>query len=201
MGTRILAIADTEDSGLIARLEGRGTPLGRIDCVISCGDLSISYLDFVATMANAPLFYVRGNHDGVYVRNPPGGTDLHGTVEEVCGLKIAGLEGSLAYREGIVGFTQRQMWVQALKLEAKIVMRGGVDILVAHTPPRRYGDLDDAAHAGFDAFNWLLERRKPAYLLHGHVHPEYARVERERVHPSKTLLVNCCGYQVLEIGT
>ena len=199
MAVRILAIADTENRGLIARLEGRGTPLGRVDTVISCGDLPVSYLDYVATMANAPLFYVRGNHDMRFDRESLGGTDLHGTVEEIGGLKLAGLEGSLAYRDGIVGFTQRQMWVRALKLEASIIMRGGVDILVTHTPPRGCGDLDDVAHTGFDAFNWLLERRKPRYLLHGHVHPEYAQVDRVREHPSGTTLVNCCGYQVLEI--
>ena len=200
MPARILAIADTEDRGLVARLEGRGTPLGRIDAVISCGDLSVSYLDFVATMANAPLFYVRGNHDWAYEKNPPGGTNLHGTVEQIGNLNVAGLEGSPAYRDGIVAFTQRQMWVQALKLEASIIMHGGVDILVTHTPPRGFGDLDDAAHRGFDAFNWLLERRKPAYLLHGHVHREYMRCELVRTHPSGTTLVNCSGYQVIEIG-
>lgn len=201
MAVRILAIADTEDRGLIARLEGRGTPIGRVDAVISCGDLAASYLDYVATVANAPLFYVRGNHDARFSQEPPGGIDLHGTVEEICGLNVAGLEGSLAYRDGIVGYTQRQMWVQALKLEASAFMRGGVDILVTHTPPRGHGDLDDAAHAGFDAFNRLLDHLKPTHLLHGHVHPEYARVDRVREHPSGTTLVNCCGYQVVEIDS
>lgn len=199
MAVRILAIADAEDQGLVARLEGRGTPLGRVDAIVSCGDLSVPYLDYVATVANAPLFYVRGNHDLTYTKNPPGGIDLHGTVERIGNINIAGLEGSPAYREGIVGYTQRQMWVQALKLEASIIMHGGADILVTHTPPRGNGDLDDPAHTGFDAFNWLLDRRRPTYLLHGHVHPEYARIDRTRTHPSGTTLVSCCGYWLIEI--
>ena len=43
-----------------------------VDAVISCGDLPIAYLDFLATILSVPLFYVRGNHDESYDDKPPG---------------------------------------------------------------------------------------------------------------------------------
>ena len=199
MAVRVLAIADVEDRSLVGRLEGRGSPLGRIDLVVSCGDLSPAYLDYVATMANAQLCYVRGNHDTSYVACPPGGIDLHGRVQRIIGLNVAGLEGSIRYRGGIVSFTQRQMWAQALRVQASARIHGGIDLLVTHTPPCGHGDLNDLPHQGFEAFNWLLEHAHPSHMLHGHTHLDYARLPRERVHPSGTALINCFGYQILEI--
>ena len=91
---RILAVADVEDDLLLARLSGGHA--GRFDLVVSCGDLGPSYLDCVATLANAPLLYVRGNHDVGYEDSfAMGGTNLDGRIEEVGGLRFAGLEGSL----------------------------------------------------------------------------------------------------------
>lgn len=191
---RILAVADVEDDTLVARLVGGGRP--RYDAVVSCGDLSRSYLDFVATMANAPLLYVRGNHDA---NVEVGGTDLNGRIVRMCGLSFAGLEGSLRYREGIVGYTQAEMLRRVLLLEATSRLRGRVDVLVTHAPPRGFGDLDDLAHRGFDAFNGLLMRERPRLLLHGHVHLNYGMVERERCHPSGTRLVNAFGWREIEL--
>ena len=36
-----------------------------VELVISCGDLDYLYLEYVVSMLNVPLFYVRGNHDKV----------------------------------------------------------------------------------------------------------------------------------------
>ena len=55
----------------MARLlsSARGMVLGA-DAIISCGDLPASYLTFLVTMANRPLFYVHGNHDVDAVAQP-----------------------------------------------------------------------------------------------------------------------------------
>ncbi len=196
---RILAIADVEDELLCARLEGRASSLDPVDLVISCGDLPAPYLDYVATMTGAPLAYVRGNHDQAYGQDPPGGIDLDGRVVRLGRLRIAGLEGSLRYREGIVAHTQAQMWVRSLFLEARTKLSGGIDLLVTHVPPRGHGDLNDLPHQGFDAFNWLLGRVRPSHMLSGHVHLDYGRVPRARAHPSGTLLVNAFGHVELEL--
>ncbi len=195
---RVLAIADVEDDLLLARLSRADRP--RIDLVVSCGDLGASYLDCVATLANAPLFYVRGNHDASLEGDPRlGGVDLNGRVEAFGGLRFAGLEGSLDYREGIVGCSQAEMRRRVLALGLRAYLTGGVDVLVTHAPARGYGDLPDLPHRGFDAFNGLLDWLHPAIMLHGHVHLNYGVVERERMHPSGTRLLNAYGWQEIEL--
>jgi Icc-related predicted phosphoesterase len=195
---RILAIADVEDDLLIARLEH--TERGRYDLVVSCGDLSAGYLDCVASLANAPLAYVRGNHDVRYEDDPHlGGTNLDGRIEEFGGLRFAGLEGSLDYREGIVGYNQAQMRRRVVALGLRAALTGGIDVLVTHAPARGHGDLPDPPHQGFDAFNGLLDWVHPRLMLHGHVHLNYGVIERERTHPSGTRLVNAYGWHEVEL--
>ena len=195
---RILAIADEEDSLLSARLAS-----GRLESpnvVVSCGDLHPGYLDYIATTANARLLYVRGNHDTDeqgYL--DMGGTPLDGHIVQVHGINFAGLDGSYAYREGIVGFTEREMWRKALMLAAKAVVQGGIDVLVTHTPPHGYGDLDDRPHRGFECFNWLLNTVQPKLMLHGHTHLSYGIISRELEHPSGTRIVNAGGFRTGEI--
>ena len=62
-----------------------------------------------------------------------------------------------------------------------------------------YGDLDDLPHRGFEAIGTLLDRTTPRYLLHGHVHLQYGRIERVREHPSGATIINACGSYVLDI--
>ena len=196
---RILAIADVEDSLLLERLK-RPDRASRYDLVISCGDLGMSYLDCVATLANAPLLYVRGNRDVGYEDDPHlGGTDLDGRAERIGGLRIAGLEGSFDYREGIVGYSQAEMRHKAVSLGLRTYLTGGIDVLVTHTPPRGHGDLPDGPHQGFDAFNGLLDWLHPKVMLHGHVHLDYGMIERVRMHPSGTRLINAFGWYEFEL--
>ena len=196
---RILAIADEEDDLLLAQLVQR-KPDERFDLVVSCGDLSPSYLDCVATLANAPLAYVRGNHDVDIAESfEMGGTDLDGRVVKFGGLRFAGFEGSVDYRRGVVGYSQAEMRHKVVSLGLRAYLTGGIDVLVTHTPPRGHGDLSDEPHQGFEAFNGLLDWLHPSLMLHGHVHMNYGMVERERMHPSGTRLVNVCGWQELVI--
>ena len=195
---RILAVADVEDDLLLARLSGGHS--GRFDLVVSCGDLGPSYLDCVATLANAPLLYVRGNHDTGYEDSfAMGGTNLDGRIEEVGGLRFAGLEGSLDYREGIVGYSQTEMSRKAVGLGLRAALTGGIDVLVTHAPARGHGDLPDGPHQGFDAFNGLLNWVHPRLMLHGHVHLDYGMIERVRNHPSGTHLVNAFRWYEIEL--
>lgn len=196
---RILAIADVEDDTLENHLahEGRGA----YDVVVSCGDLRLSYLDYVATMANAPLLYVRGNHDTTYEDDPAlGGINLHGRIETIGGLRFGGLEGSVRYREGIVGYSQAEMRHKAVALGLRAALTGGIDVLVTHAPARGHGDLEDLPHQGFDAFNGLLTWTKPRIMLHGHVHLDYGLITREQQHPSGARLVNAYGWYELELS-
>ena len=110
-----------------------------------------------------------------------------------------GLGGSIRYNPEVHGFTEAEMGRRAARMALLASATGGVDLLVTHAPARGYGDLDDLPHRGFEACGTLLERTRPRYLLHGHVHMEYGRIERVREHPCGTTLVNCCGSYVLDI--
>ncbi|MGM9669240.1 MAG: metallophosphoesterase [Faecousia sp.] len=169
---KILAIADEEclslwDYYAPGKLDG-------IDLIISCGDLKADYLSFLVTMGRAPVLYVHGNHDTAYSRNPPEGCDcIDGKIVVVKGLRILGLGGCVKYHPGEHQYTERQMRKRIRKLRFQLWRHKGVDIVVTHAPPRGIGDADDPAHRGFECFLPLLEKYKPKYLLHGHIHLRY----------------------------
>ena len=52
---------------------------------------------------------------------------------------------------------------------AKAALKGGVDLVLTHAAAMGYGDGEDYAHRGFETFNRLLDRFKPAYLILGGV--------------------------------
>lgn len=169
--------------------------VARPDAVISCGDMSPRYLDYVATLANAPLLYVRGNHDTDDAGyDDVGGIALDGRIEKIGGLRVAGLDGSIDYRDGIVGYSERAMRMRALRLAMLARVTGGIDVLVTHVPPRGYGDLSDGPHRGFECFNDLLKLLRPKIMLHGHVHMDYGIIARELRHPSGTRIINAFGF-------
>ena len=58
---KILVLADQESRSLYDFYSPE--KLKDVELIIACGDLKSSYLEFFATMSNAPLVYVLGNHD------------------------------------------------------------------------------------------------------------------------------------------
>lgn len=196
---RVLAIADTEERWLTAA-DARDR-LREYDLIVSCGDLDARYLEHIVTMANVPLLYVWGNHDTAYrLHTPEGCHSIEGRIAEYRGVRFMGLGGSVRYNDRVFGFTERDMYWRMVRLSLAAKAQSGVDVLVTHTPPRGYGDLNDLPHQGFDAFNTCLEMLSPRYLLHGHIHPEYGRIAREYTHPAGTEILNCCGYRELDLS-
>ena len=189
---KILAVADHEDPSLWDYYTPKKTE--GVDLILSCGDLSPEYLEFLTTVVNCPLLYVRGNHDGIYDRKEPlGCIDIDDRVYNFHGLRILGLGGSYRYRPGEDMYTETEMRKRIRKLRAMPSFTNGFDILLTHAPAEGYGSLDDLAHSGFDCFNDLLYQYRPAYMFHGHVHQEYGDFEREHLHPAGTRIIN--GYQ------
>ena len=195
---RILAIADVEEGWLYERWDRER--MAGVDLVISCGDLPAVYLEHIVTLANVPLLYVQGNHDTAYDRHAPEGcVSIDGHVRDYRGLRVMGLGGSIRYNPEVHGFTEAEMRRRAARMALLASATGGVDLVGTHAPARGYGDLDDLPHRGFEAFDALLSRVRPRYLLHGHVHMEYGRIERVVEHPSGTTIVNCCGSYLLDL--
>ena len=146
------------------------------DLILSCGDLKASYLSFIVTMARCPVLYVHGNHDTGYSRKPPEGCDcIEDQLIEYNGLRILGLGGCRRYRPGDHQYTDKEMRKRIRKLRFKLWWHKGVDIVVAHAAPFGVGDDDDVCHRGFEAFVELIEKYRPKYFLHGHIHMNYGQ--------------------------
>lgn len=194
---KILLISDEEDKFLWDYY--RPGNLKGIDMILSAGDLKADYLSFLVTMVNRPLLYVHGNHDTGYLRKPPEGCQcIDGKLVTVNGLRILGLGGSMLYNGGPYQYTERQMARRINKLYLKICRFGGVDIVLTHAPVRGYGDQDDLAHRGFEVFKPLMERFRPSYLIHGHIHQRYG-MQRQRIFSyADTTIINACGKYILD---
>lgn len=169
---KILLISDEEDPALWdyyrpGRLDG-------YDLILSAGDLKAEYLSFLVTMANVPVLYVHGNHNTGYDRFPPEGCEsVEDRLVTVNGIRILGLGGSAVYSKGPHQYTERQMRRRIARLGHAVKKAGGVDIVLTHCPPKGFGDADDYAHRGFEAFLPMLDKWKPKVLVHGHVHMSY----------------------------
>ena len=195
---KLLLISDEEDRYLWDHYQPGC--LSGIDMILSAGDLKSVYLSFLVTMANKPLLYVHGNHDNLYDKYPPEGCEcIDDRLVTVNGLRILGLGGSQRYKEGPYQYTERQMAWRIRKLERKIKKAGGVDIVLTHAPLRSYGDMDNLVHRGFEAFQPLLDKWKPRYLVHGHVHLSYGARQPRVQQYGETTLINACGKYTLEI--
>ncbi|SCW60746.1 Predicted phosphoesterase [Lachnospiraceae bacterium C10] len=196
---KILTLADEENKGLWDFYDKSKTE--GVDLIISCGDLNSHYLQYLETMVNCPLLYVRGNHDRHYDQDPPQGcSPIDDRIYDYQGLRILGLGGSMRYKEGSDMYTEAEMRSRIKKLNRQVALRNGIDILVTHSPAKGYGDLEDLPHQGFECFNEFLEKWKPKYMLHGHVHKTYgAHFQRIYDHPSGTKIINCYDTFSLEI--
>ena len=195
---KILAIADEEDVRLWDYFDR--DYLKDVDLILSAGDLKQSYLEFLVTMTNCPLLYVPGNHDNAYQTNPPEGcTCIDGKIFTFNGLRILGLGGSMRYKPGPYMYNETEMSLRIIKMQPAIVMKNGFDILLAHSPVRNYGDLNDLPHVGYVCFDRLLNQWKPHMMIHGHVHKQYGHFTAEREHPSGARLINACGHMILDI--
>ncbi len=194
---KLLVISDAPDPGLWDYFSKE--KLQGADAIISCGDLPSNYLTFLVTMANRPLFYVHGNHDVRYASLPPEGCDcIDGKVIEFKGYRILGLGGCMKYNDSEQQYTERQMKRRIARLERQL-KRGGVDILVTHAPSEGIGDMDDPCHRGFACFKDLLERFKPRYHLHGHVHLQYNPTMPRTRQYGETTVVNASGKYLIEL--
>jgi uncharacterized protein len=182
-----------------------------VNLVIGCGDLPYYYQEYIVSLLNVPLFFVRGNHDkeleygaNTNLSAPGGAIDLHRRIIKFNGLLIGGIEGSLRYRKGPFQYTQAEMWRHVFSLfpallSNRVLYGRYLDVFVTHAPPRGIHDETDLTHRGINAFRWFIETFHPAYHFHGHVHVIKPETITE-THIDGTAVLNTYGFRVTEIA-
>ena len=207
---RILSISDQVDPRIYS--ENLKERHGDVSFVISCGDLSYLYLEYVLTTLNRPLYFVHGNHDSVEEINlgeprsyPLGAENLHRQIYRNHGVLMAGVEGSILYsRKTPYQYTQMQMWNHVIKLIPGLLLNKFLhgrylDIFVTHAPPSGIHEGSDWTHQGIKAFRWLISTFQPAYHFHGHIH--YYRPDAvKETYLGNTLVVNTFRSKITEFS-
>src|SRR5215472_10513485 len=169
----VLAVSDEVDDALLA--DTRAVREARL--IVACGDLPFGYLGRLMNALDVPLVFVPGNHDpdisgyrtsraGLPLRAglpalppwPEGAISAEQRVVDVAGLRLAGLGGCLRYSDGPNQYTEWQQARRARALARRARWRRmrdgrGVDVLLAHAPPKGAGDGTDPPHQGFRALN------------------------------------------------
>jgi Icc-related predicted phosphoesterase len=181
---------------------------GQVNTIISCGDLPYYYLEYMISMLNKPLYFVRGNHSQAIEYGttwerqfPHGGCNLHlKSYRTTEGVLLAGIEGSLRYNTGPHQYTQNDMWLNVFRLLPQLFLnrlRFGrfLDIFVTHAPAWKIHDAEDQPHQGIKAFRWFDRVFQPSYHFHGHVHL-YRQDAVKLTFLGKTKILNTYGYQV-----
>lgn len=133
--------------------------------------------------------------------------DLHYTNPETgkeTPLLIAGVSGTVKYNKGMNQFTEFQMKMKLLKMVPRLLNNKRkygryLDIFLTHASPRHIHDHEDPCHVGFECFNWFLDRFKPTYMVHGHIHLYDMREERIGKY-FDTTVVNAYSHCVIELG-
>ena len=199
---KILCVSDT----VVQQLESAVNLRRRysdVELLISCGDMPAWYLEFITSVLNIPLFYVRGNHDEKYLDEPPGGENLHERVLTFNGITFVGLEGSMNYNNGDIQYTEGQMQRMVMGLAPRLMYRrmrygSSVDVLVTHSPAQGIHDAEDRPHWGFKSLLKFMDWYHPRYMLHGHVHTWDRRATIDSNY-STTRILNINPMTVLEI--
>lgn len=205
---RILAVSDFIDKDLTRDIENKSLP--PIDLILSCGDLAPEYLSLLRDRLDAPLYYVKGNHDIRYSpANTMGCDNIHARIISVGSLNILGLEGSMWYNGGPNQYTDAMMKKIIFWMGFQIWRKKPIHMVVTHASPRHIHDREDLCHMGFDSFNRLIQKLAPEYFIHGHIHEAFEAFDDRitRVNPDQgttrkvntTQVINTCGHMIIEV--
>lgn len=200
---KILFISDTVMPQMESAVNLR-RHYSEVELVVSCGDMPVAYMEFITSILNVPLFYVRGNHDETYGEFPPGGENLHGRLVTHNGVSFYGLEGSIRYSNSGIQYQEGDMLRMVLgaapRLQYHRLRHGcGLDVLVTHSPAQGIHDRDDLPHRGFSSLVRFLDWYHPRYMVHGHVHT-WDRRDTVRTQHQTTMVININPVTVLDVS-
>ncbi len=109
----------------------------------------------------------------------------------------------MKYNNGQNQYSDRHMKFHLLKLVPRLIynkLKYGryLDIFLTHATPRHIHDKEDPCHMGFESMNWFVEKYKPTYMVHGHIHLYDMREERIGKYWD-TVIVNAYAHTIIEL--
>lgn len=195
---KILCVSDIVVPELSQRFDAR--QFQDVELILSCGDLAPEYIASIRERLDAPLYYVRGNHDIRYQSAPPAGClNIHQRRLTFRGLRMMGLEGSRWYNGGPIQYREYQMRRMIWRMLPGLWFKGGVDMVITHAPPRHIHDAEDRCHRGFESYLKLIRRFKPRYFIHGHIHAHFTDPSQRMTQVGDTWVINAFGFHLLEV--
>lgn len=194
---KILVLADEESKFLYDYF--KPGMLDDIELILACGDLHAAYLSFLVTMSHATVLYIHGNHDHYEKDALNGCICVDDDIFVYKGIRILGLGGSMRYHpEADHQFSEKEMERRIRRLWWKIFRHRGFDILMTHAPAYHLNDMEDLPHRGFAAFLRLMEKYKPRFFIHGHIHATYGSCFKRLDHYEETTVINAYEKYIIE---
>lgn len=105
----------------------------------------------------------------------------------------------MRYRPGKHQYTDREMARRVRKLRFSLLRKGGFDILLTHAPAYQLNDGRDLPHQGFRIFKTLMDKYKPKFFIHGHMHMNYGIRQKRYDKYGETEVINAYERCVFEI--
>jgi Icc-related predicted phosphoesterase len=196
---KILSVADRVEKDLLESVGG-GPAIDGIELILSCGDLPPEYLAALRNRYETPLLYVLGNHDLRYGKSPPSGcVPVDRQLVKTGGMKIVGFSGSRWYNGAINQYSEEQMAGFVGRLRFTLWRQKGVDLVLTHAPPRFIHDAEDRCHRGFRTFRWFIDKYRPRFFIHGHIHSLFADDKERITMVNSTSVINSYGYFVFQV--
>lgn len=194
---KILSVSDLVDPELI----GDNSPLdtASIDLILGCGDLPPEYLSRLRAKYDVPLFYVLGNHDIRHNAVPHGCDNISRRIVSYDGYSFLGFSGSRWYNGNPNQYREREMRAQIRKLWLSLWRLKRLDVIVTHAPPRYVNDAEDRCHRGFNCYRSFIEKYKPRFFIHGHIHRFFDKPADRISVVDQTQVINSYGYYIFTL--
>lgn len=223
---RLLAVSDKESTTLLNWIKVMDPDLKRLDLIVSCGDLSPAYLEFISTTLDKDLIYVRGNHDQrvgwkvdrfsgqrALYQNPifeerfEVFKDLHAKISSYKDFFFVGFEGSLWYNGQGPQYHEEEMLRIVQKMERRLrliqfmrrrIRRVRKVVVLTHAPLAGIHDGQDQCHKGFQCFHHFLQLISPILWIHGHTATESIS-NNQITRQANTTIVNGYEHKFIEL--